>query len=220
MLNVAGNKRLFVIIFQSKDNNMQRGIYLAAASAVAFGVVMFRKQRSHLKRHNATSCVCDICVLTAQVEQAKSTSKEDLAFMRAQFMFGLDLSDHVHELRYLYRERVLQHLTFFGCELGEAGPLCLEEATVISRFKHPMVFDVYRKHLYTIEELYSGFNAENPQSYFTTKDYRIYKDFAESGTREAFDFNESLARRMHDACISEVSPSISRFNRDTFCLTN
>ena len=69
----------------------------------------------------------------------------------------------------------------------------------------PMVFDTYRKYLYTIDELYAGFDPDRPETYFTTKDFRIYQDFVESGTREAFDFNESLARRMHDACISEVS---------------
>ena len=126
-------------------------------------------------------------------------------FMGSVFVFGRDLSNHTHQFEALSKKGYLKYFSFFGCDLGKEEPVVHKEATVLSRFRTPLPFEPFRDKLYTIDELYAGFNPDRPaETYAITADALIYKDFVMSSTRPR-DFNEALARRLHDACITEVS---------------
>ena len=60
----------------------------------------------------------------------------------------------------------------------------------------------YRNHLYTPEELYEGYSPDNPQSYQTCYDGRVYRHYIKMG-KHASNVKETLARSMHDHSISD-----------------
>jgi predicted Rossmann-fold nucleotide-binding protein len=124
--------------------------------------------------------------------------------MHPQFIYNRDLSKHAVQLEILEENGHLKYFTFFGCELGESRDVVMAECTVMTKFRLSAPFEAYRETLYTVEELYRGLKMEDPlTTYPTTKDAIIYQHFVASAARD-HDFNESLARRLHDACITEA----------------
>ena len=61
-------------------------------------------------------------------------------------------------------------------------------------------FDVSRKELYSATELYDGYNPEKPETEETYFDKRIYNQYKKKG-KQTNDFNDSLARTLHDHAI-------------------
>ena len=61
-------------------------------------------------------------------------------------------------------------------------------------------FDVSRKELYSATELYDGYNPEKPETEETYFDKRIYNQYKNKG-KQTNDFNDSLARTLHDHAI-------------------
>ena len=63
-----------------------------------------------------------------------------------------------------------------------------------------VIFDVSRSKLYSAEELYEGYTPEQPSSKETCFDKRVYNHYLEKG-KQTNDFNESMARTLHDHAI-------------------
>lgn len=61
-------------------------------------------------------------------------------------------------------------------------------------------FDVSRTKLYNANELYEGYSPERPESKDTCFDKRIYNQYLLKG-KQTNDFNESMARTLHDHAI-------------------
>ena len=85
--------------------------------------------------------------------------------------------------------------------LGAAG------ATIIPSFDQiplELPYEPFRPHLYTAEELFSGFRPDEPCSYCETPDARIYSHWSRTGRSEPDDILETLARRLHDHSIRDA----------------
>ena len=70
----------------------------------------------------------------------------------------------------------------------------------------------FPNHLYSPEELYDGFNPDEPDSYEKCYDGRVYRHFLKKG-KYATDIKETLARTLHDHSISDcLQDFLSRFD--------
>ena len=70
----------------------------------------------------------------------------------------------------------------------------------------------FPNHLYSPEELYEGFNPDEPDSYEKCYDGRVYRHFLKKG-KYATDIKETLARTLHDHSISDcLQDFLSRFD--------
>lgn len=63
-----------------------------------------------------------------------------------------------------------------------------------------VLFDVNRSKLYSAAELYEGYSPAHHESKDTYFDIRVYNQYIEKG-KQTNDFNESLARTLHDHAI-------------------
>ena len=94
---------------------------------------------------------------------------------------------------------------FLSCDLtpAQAGFLTTMGATVI-RDQHGRPFTSHRAALYTPEELFAGFDPDDPAGYESTYDAEVYRHWVESGRQYPPLIDESLARRLHDHSISDA----------------
>jgi predicted Rossmann-fold nucleotide-binding protein len=94
---------------------------------------------------------------------------------------------------------------FLSCELtpAQAGFLTTMGATVI-RDQLGRPFTAHRARLYTPEELFAGFDPDDPDGYESTYDALVYRHWVESGRQYPPMIDESLARRLHDHSISDA----------------
>lgn len=93
---------------------------------------------------------------------------------------------------------------FLGCELDNltAGYITSTGGTVIPDDKS-FQFSIHRARLYTPDELFAGFNPDDPNGYRNTVDYAIYREYLHAGKRTT-KMNVSLARSLHDHSITEA----------------
>lgn len=94
---------------------------------------------------------------------------------------------------------------FLSCELtpAQAGFLTTMGATVI-RDQDGRPFTAHRAHLYSPEELFAGFDPDDPAGYTSTYDAEVYRHWVASGRQYPAMIDESLARRLHDHSISDA----------------
>lgn len=94
---------------------------------------------------------------------------------------------------------------FLSCQLtpAQAGFLTSMGATVI-RDQDGRPFTSHRARLYTPEELFAGFDPDDPAGYEATYDAKVYRHWVESGRHYPPMIDESLARRLHDHSISDA----------------
>lgn len=64
-----------------------------------------------------------------------------------------------------------------------------------------LVFDIFRKELYSAYTLYDGYDRENPKSFEECYDTRVYKHYIGKG-KSTDDVKERLRRTLHDHSIS------------------
>ncbi len=116
-------------------------------------------------------------------------------------MQGLDLTGHTAALA----GRPLAGAVFLGCDL--AGPLA-EKAFAEGALVFPTIpelpFAPYRGALYTVEELYDGFDRTQPDSYAQCLDAQVYAHFMATGGPAPPSILETLARRLHDHAITDA----------------
>lgn len=60
----------------------------------------------------------------------------------------------------------------------------------------------FPSHLYSPEELYKGYNPDQPESYAKCYDGRVYRHYMKKG-KTATDIKETLARTLHDHSVSD-----------------
>ena len=84
------------------------------------------------------------------------------------------------------------------CFLNRAG------AMVFPNLGDDLPYQSFRAHLYTAEDLFAGFRADDPDSYCDTLDARIYRHYLETGKSNPPTIRESLARRLHDHSITDA----------------
>ena len=134
----------------------------------------------------------------------------DIQEIKDQFViFNKDLRSHASLLLKLGEEKIKRYV-FFGCELGAALEFCSRYAQVFPPFKFNAPYKPYRSHVYTIEELYNGFDINNPKSYLSTPDARIAQRFVQGSQ----DFLDAFAKRVHDSCITEaINQTLGSINK-------
>jgi predicted Rossmann-fold nucleotide-binding protein len=94
---------------------------------------------------------------------------------------------------------------FLGCrvEPPAAGHIVTSGGIVIPALNE-FAFDVHRASLYSPEALFEGFDVDDPNGYFKSRDHRIYKEFLDQGKGDANSILTSLARALHDHSITDA----------------
>ena len=102
----------------------------------------------------------------------------------------------------------LEGCSFLGCRME---PVLVEAAAKAGCLLMPAVdglpFDPFAPGLYSPDELYRGFDPDEPKlSYQRCLDYRIYDSFIDPATKQErpVDVDVMLLRRLHDASVSEA----------------
>ena len=93
---------------------------------------------------------------------------------------------------------------FLGCELCDAtaGHIALTGGVVIPDLEE-FGYSVHRAHLYTVDDLFAGFNPDDPDGYHQTYDYSVYLKYLKNG-KSRVHINVSLARALHDHSITDA----------------
>jgi predicted Rossmann-fold nucleotide-binding protein len=93
---------------------------------------------------------------------------------------------------------------FLSCNLGnvDAGRIVQTGGVVIPDLAG-FRFSVHRKALYSVGELFDGFDIGNPDGHKTTYDYQVYDEYVSQGKSPRL-INTSLARRLHDHSITDA----------------
>ena len=121
------------------------------------------------------------------------------AFQNVNFSDIPDLA-----LKHFYRECL-----FLSCRL----PMGLKRQSTGCLFLPNMgeTFG-FPNHLYSPEELYDGYNPDQPGSYERCYDGRVYRHYLKKG-KQRTDIKETLARTLHDHSISDcLQDYLSRFD--------
>ena len=135
----------------------------------------------------------------AQLLEQPEPELRRIAFQGVNFMEFEELS-----LKHFYRECL-----FLSCRL----PMGLKRQSKDCLFLPNMGEEFgFPNHLYSPEELYEGFNPDQPSSYEKCYDGRVYRHFLKKG-KYATDVKETLARTLHDHSISDcLQDYLSRFD--------
>jgi predicted Rossmann-fold nucleotide-binding protein len=114
---------------------------------------------------------------------------------------GLDLRGFTHELL----GASLAGSVFMGCELEQqALQAALTQGAMIFPPFMGLPYQPYRNLLYTVEELYKGFDPARPESYAETPDARIYTHWDRQGRAHPSSILETLAQRLHDLAVTDA----------------
>jgi len=118
---------------------------------------------------------------------------------------GLDLRGFTRELSTI----PLQGTAFMGCQLEqEALQAALSHGAMVFPPFLGLPYQPYRGSLYTIEELYAGFEPGHPESYNETLDARIYAHWVFEGRVNPTSLLGTLAQRLHDHSITEAMEAL------------
>ncbi len=113
----------------------------------------------------------------------------------------LDICEHSK----LIRSRKFSGSAFLGCEMTakSAGHIVRTGGLVIPDLE-AFEFQLHRKNLYSVDELFDGFAESDPRSYTVTLDYRIYDQYLNDNGANPQSILVSLARRLHDHSITDA----------------
>lgn len=116
-------------------------------------------------------------------------------------MQGLDLSARTEVLLNVG----LEGAVFLGCVMeAQAAHRALEQESLVFPRIPDLPYSPYRPRLYTVEELFGGFEPTRPQSYHETLDGRVYAHWKKTGEAAPGSILETLARRIHDHAITDA----------------
>lgn len=114
---------------------------------------------------------------------------------------GLDLRAHT---RFICQQE-LHGVSFLGCILEQSA---LDHIYKKGALFFPTIpdkpYSSYRGSVYSVDELFNDFDAQQPESYVNTLDARIYKHWNETGRNKPGQILEALARRLHDHAITDA----------------
>lgn len=113
---------------------------------------------------------------------------------------NLDLTKHGK----LIVEKQFPDSIFLSCEMDAAvaGHIVRTRGIVIPDLKG-FKFQVHRSSLYSVEELFEGFDINDPKGYESTYDFKVYREYYCQGKSPKL-INTSLARYLHDHSISDA----------------
>lgn len=108
-----------------------------------------------------------------------------------------------------YRERLLDvpltGAALLGCRLDpQLTTHAIAEGALVFPDLTDLPFSPYRGALYTVEELYDGFDRRRPESYADCLDARVYAHWKGNGRHAPPSILETLARRLHDHAITDA----------------
>jgi predicted Rossmann-fold nucleotide-binding protein len=108
------------------------------------------------------------------------------------------------ELAELITSKEFPNSIFLSCDMdcSVAGHVVQTGGVVIPDLKG-FEFQVHRKALYSVDELFDGFDINNPDGYEATFDFKVYKQYYCQG-KSPRHINTSLARRLHDHSITDA----------------
>lgn len=114
---------------------------------------------------------------------------------------ALSLKEHSE----LIKTNAFPDSIFLACTMDDvmAGHIVQTGGVVIPDLEG-VSFQVHRSRLYSVGELFEGFELSNPKGYLATHDYSIYQEYFRQGKEYAQSINISLARRLHDHSITEA----------------
>lgn len=99
----------------------------------------------------------------------------------------------------------LEGAVFMGCELErDALQAALFQGAMIFPPFLGLPYQPYRSRLYTIEEIYAGFDPARPETYAETPDARIYAHWVLQGRANPSSILETLAQRLHDHAVTDA----------------
>jgi len=114
---------------------------------------------------------------------------------------GLDLRGFTRELSSI----PLQGAAFMGCQLEqEALQAALSHGAMVFPPFLGLPYQPYRASLYTVEELYAGFDPARPATYAETLDARVYAHWVTQGRASPASILETLAQRLHDHSVTDA----------------
>ena len=91
---------------------------------------------------------------------------------------------------------------FMGCNIPET----MREQIDANCFIFPAMpkpFDLFPAKLYSAETLYAGYNPEQPDSFLSCYDSKVYAHYIALG-KQSSDVGETLARSLHDHSVSDA----------------
>ena len=91
---------------------------------------------------------------------------------------------------------------FMGCTLSEELREQLDESCLILPNIH-VPYNIYRSALYSPMELYAGYDPEEPSSFDSCFDSRVYRHYLQQG-KTTRNIRITLARSLHDHSISDA----------------
>jgi predicted Rossmann-fold nucleotide-binding protein len=114
---------------------------------------------------------------------------------------ALDLTAHTAELE----RQDFHNCLFLGCRIEPrvAGHIVSSGGIVIPTL-NAFAFDVHHRSLYSPEMLFAGFDVNDPDGYFKSRDYRIYRQFLDQGKGNPSSILVSLAHALHDHSITDA----------------
>lgn len=113
---------------------------------------------------------------------------------------GLDLREHSELLG-----GSLADVVFLGCRLEPAiSERAFKQGAIVFPPLDGLPFQAYRPKLYTVPELYAGFDPEEPETYAQTLDARVYQHWLDNGGPKPGTLMIALAHRLHDHAMTDA----------------
>lgn len=113
----------------------------------------------------------------------------------------LDLGEHSK----LIRRHKFPGSAFLGCEMtARSAGHVVKTGGLIIPDSDEFLFQVHRKNLYSVEELFDGFTESDPRCYTETFDYQVYEQYYFDHGEQPRSILVSLARRLHDHSMTDA----------------
>jgi predicted Rossmann-fold nucleotide-binding protein len=124
--------------------------------------------------------------------------------LKAIVVQGLDLTRETEPLLKL-PVSASKPPVFLGCQM-EARALArlYDDGALVFPTLPGLPFHPYRGALYSVEELFEGFDSERPESYEGTLDVQVYRHWVAAGGPHPRSLLEALAQRLHDHAITDA----------------
>ncbi|MCR4920282.1 MAG: hypothetical protein K5945_01045 [Bacteroidaceae bacterium] len=132
--------------------------------------------------------------VTDDWQLANALHQEDENIRRHAFLAVNLTAETEQALRHTYTDCL-----FLGCALPRGFKRLTQDCLFF-----PNMGELFHlcSHLYTVEELYEGYEVGHPETYQKCFDGRVYRHYLKKGKR-AEDIKETLARTLHDHSISD-----------------
>ncbi|MCH2045264.1 MAG: LOG family protein [Saprospiraceae bacterium] len=115
---------------------------------------------------------------------------------------GLDLRAYENRLSDIRFKKCI----FLGCDISQKlykHIVCAGcDNALFPKLNVP--YKIYLNKLYSREDLYNGFEYNQPETYQKTLDYQIYQHYLKTGKGEPQSIQETLARRLHDHAVTDA----------------